>query len=249
MTPQTQRGDIQAIDRAAGVLRLVCDRRTVGVGDVSTALSLERTTAHRYLSSLLKVGLLSRLDDTDRTSLYQLGPLASTLAAAVVASANVFQSVTAELPRLADELHATAVISLIGMFPIIVTDVAYPRGMRLSARVPPGYELPLDAAQSIVALAHVPESDSEAILERLDSGRRERLREQIHDARGRRVIESTTWAGLLVSAAPLFQDGRIVATIAVISESEVGGRATDVRARLGALSARLSTGEQPQFSP
>lgn len=238
MADGIDRGDIQAIVRAASVLRLVCRLQAISVNDVSEALSLERTTAHRYLRTLKKVGLLKNDAAGEHRGRYQLGPLAATLADAISSGISVYANAKAELPTFADELGCTAVLSLVAGFPITVTEVAYPKGDRLAVRIPLGYHVPLDGAQSIIALAFLP--DAEAVLADVPEPTRTRLRELAEAARATGVHQ-TTAQGMPVCAVPLLQDGRLVSTIAAVAEPGSTRPPEQTRAALVALAARLST--------
>jgi len=65
-------GDIQVIARSAQLLRLFSTtQRSLRVSDVGPESGLQRTTVHRYLSSMANAGLLERDNDGG----YRLGPL------------------------------------------------------------------------------------------------------------------------------------------------------------------------------
>ena len=59
------KGDLQVVARVAAILRMFSPhRQTIRPADASEELGLQKSTAHRYLSSLENHGLLKRVDGT-----------------------------------------------------------------------------------------------------------------------------------------------------------------------------------------
>ena len=78
--------NIQVIDRLARMLELFAvNGREMKVREVATPLHLRRSTAHRYLASLSRAGLLR----TEGDGLYTLGALLIQLGAAAVGGVQI----------------------------------------------------------------------------------------------------------------------------------------------------------------
>ncbi|HKT49004.1 MAG TPA: helix-turn-helix domain-containing protein, partial [Candidatus Angelobacter sp.] len=110
--------NIQVIDRLARVLELFAlNGREMKVREVAAPLHLRRSTAHRYLTSLSRAGLLR----TEGDGLYTLGPLLIQLGAAAVGGVQVVQLAENYLSQLAEEAQETAVLSVwSGDCPVVV---------------------------------------------------------------------------------------------------------------------------------
>ena len=128
MPRATSPSSIQAIDRASQIVRMVCERGTVGVLDVGEELSLERTTAHRYLVSLEKAGFLVRESNEGRSGRYKLGSMASVISAAVVRENNIVSMARGVLQQIADEVGTTTILGLRTGTAVVVTDVTQATG-------------------------------------------------------------------------------------------------------------------------
>src|SRR5690348_7176510 len=119
------RADIQAVSRASRILGLFhVDRSELVTADVAIELGLNRTTTHRYLTSMASIGLLG---PGSRLSSYVVGPLATTLGAIATNSAKVLSVAPRHMAALSDELGATLVLSLWASTGPMVVHVAEPR--------------------------------------------------------------------------------------------------------------------------
>jgi DNA-binding IclR family transcriptional regulator len=174
------RTTIQSIDRAANVLALLDQHtRTLNPALVSERLGLNRTTAHRYLTSLQHAGFLS--------ASYGPGPLLDQLGALVSVRQQVLTLAPPVMRGLSDATGLTCVLSFLGRTGAVVTLVEEGQGtIVLTVRV--GTVLELKAAQTRVLLAfqsdpgaagraHASLTEAEQIVEHqlLASVRRHRL--------------------------------------------------------------------------
>lgn len=209
-------GDIQVIARAAQVLRLFgATQRSLRVADASAELGLQRTTTHRYLTSLSNAGFLERNGDGS----YGLGPLLVQLGTVALRGLRVLEVGGPYLQQLADEADQTAVLAVWGGLGSVVARVHEPvdRLVNISVRV--GSALPLEAAQSQVFLAFLSDASVEQrLLAQLPDVRRRQLRDQVRAVRrDGYVLSSQVVQGVRAIAAPVFDGhGEICATVAVL---------------------------------
>ena len=105
--PDSDRGGIQSIERAAMVLDLFDQHtRTLSPALVSERLGLNRTTAHRYLLSLQASGFLS--------ASYGPGRLIDQLSGLVSSRQQILSLAPTMLRQLSDATGLTAVLSFLG---------------------------------------------------------------------------------------------------------------------------------------
>ena len=145
-----QRGQIQVIRRCERILRMFSrGDTTVSPSAVAAELRLQRSTVHRYLSSLERAGLLERHIDGN----YGIGSLLLQLGAAVLANQTVLEAAAPFMRRLCDEARETVVMSVSrGSSPVVARVQEFTdRLVHVSVRV--GSTLPLDSAQAQVLLA------------------------------------------------------------------------------------------------
>lgn len=148
------RASIQSIDRAAGILGLFDQHTgTLTPALVTERLGLNRSTAHRYLSSLQRAGFLN--------ASFGPGPLVDQLSALVSVRQQIVALAPAVMRRLADSTGLTAVLSFLGMNGAVVTIVeeAHQETIVLTVRI--GTVLEVKAAQTRVLLAF--QSDPAAV--------------------------------------------------------------------------------------
>ena len=109
-----ERATIQSIDRAASILGLLDQNtRSLTPALVADRLGLNRTTAHRYLSSLQSSGLLS--------STFGPGPLLDQLSALVSVRQQILTLAPEIMRRLSDDTGLTTVLSFLGLSGAVVT--------------------------------------------------------------------------------------------------------------------------------
>lgn len=207
--------NIQVIDRLARVLELFAvNGREMKVREVAVPLHLRRSTAHRYLASLSRAGLLR----TEGGGLYTLGPLLIQLGAAAVGGVQVVQRAENYLTQLADEAQETAVFSLwSGDCPVVVR-VREPQSKLVQLHIRLGAMLPLDSAQGHLFLAFHPDRQRvQQLLNHLPEGLRREIERGMAEARQRGVfVNSRVAEGIRAVAAPVFDHEVIVGTIAFV---------------------------------
>lgn len=207
-------GDIQAVARVCRILELLGIQGAVTPGDVVAEAGLQRTTAHRYLTSLVREGFLTRAAD----GAYVAGPSLLQVGVATAGSGPT-DDAAPYMQRLAQDVHQTVVLSLwAGDRPIVsrvVEDES--RLVHISVRV--GSSLPLDAAQAQVFLAFLPDRPAvERLLSRLPMPARRDLEVQIERTlQDGFAVNSRVVDGVRVVAAPVLgRDGTIEATVAIV---------------------------------
>ena len=215
MPRATSPSSIQAISRASQIVKLVCERGTVGVLEVGSELVVERTTAHRYLASLEKAGFLARDLKEGRAGRYRLGPMASVISAAVVREGNVVAAARGALQSIADEIGSTIVLGLRTGTTVVVTDVAHATGRVIGFHIAVGHVVPPDGAQSVLALADSPVGVVHSVLDALSSDRRSAVKSMLDDVSAQGVLTATVESASVI-AVPLSQNGAVVATLAAL---------------------------------
>ncbi|CAN5308251.1 hypothetical protein BH09ACT5_BH09ACT5_00350 [soil metagenome] len=209
--PEVDRGAIQSIERAAMILELF-DQNTRSLTPVIVAerLGLNRTTAHRYLQSMLGSGFLN--------SAYGPGPLIDQLSALVSGRQQILALAPSIMRQLSDRTELTAVLSFLGRSGAVVSHVEEANTGTIVLTVRVGTALELRAAQSRVLLAF--QSDP-TVVPRLHAGLTpvEARQEQSELAVVRR--ERAAWAdlgrvGLASVAVPVFGNQDIQAAMALI---------------------------------
>ncbi|QIZ99892.1 MULTISPECIES: helix-turn-helix domain-containing protein [unclassified Leifsonia] len=209
--PDSDRGGIQSIERAAMVLDLFDQHtRTLSPALVSERLGLNRTTAHRYLLSLQASGFLS--------ASYGPGRLIDQLSGLVSSRQQILSLAPTMLRQLSDATGLTAVLSFLGRSGAVVAHVEEANAGTIVLTVRVGAALELKAAQTRVLLAF--QSDP-TVVPRLHAGldAEEARRENAELALIRR--DRIAWAdlgrvGLASVAAPVFGDHDIQAAMAVL---------------------------------
>ncbi|MGH8893122.1 MAG: IclR family transcriptional regulator [Actinomycetes bacterium] len=214
--PAAFAGDIQAIGRCAQVLRLFSTtQRSLRIADVAAELGLQRTTAHRYLSSMARVSLLERGPE----GTYSLGPLLVQLGTVALRSLRVLEIADPHVQRLANEADETAVLAVWGGLGPVVARVHESADRLVNIVVRVGSPLPLEAAQSQVFLAFLNDPATERrLLSQLPDSRRRETQRHIETARrDGYLLSSEVIQGIRAIAAPVFDGHRqICATLALV---------------------------------
>lgn len=209
--PETDRGGIQSIERAAMILDLFDQNtRLLTPALVADRVGLNRTTAHRYLQSLQSSGFLAPG--------YTPGPLLDQLSALVSGRQQILSLAPTIMRQLSDRTGLTAVMSILGRSGAVVSHVEEANSGTIVLTVRVGTALELKAAQSRVLLAF--QSDS-SVVPRLHAGLSavEVRQEQAELAIARR--NRAAWAdlgrvGLASVAVPVFGNHDIQAAMALI---------------------------------
>jgi DNA-binding IclR family transcriptional regulator len=214
-TFQSRANDIQAVDRVGAILGLFSNEQTeLTVSMISVQTGLNRTTAHRYVTSLVNAGLLTR---GEQPASLLPGPLAIQLGAFALGRRTVLAMADRHLKKLSDLFRMSAVLSLWGSAGPVVTAVREDRSGPVLITVPVGTQLSLETAQSVLFLAHMPD---QLLATRLRAGLsadgQRDIDELIAQARSDGSIARTFEDGISSVAAPVFGTDGISATIALI---------------------------------
>ena len=208
-------GDIQAVSRVCRMLDLLASESRLHPAEVVDRLGLQRSTVHRYLSSLLREGYLKK----DPDGAYVPGPALLQLGIATTGSSSPVDVAGPYMRRLTEQVHQTVVLSLWGGDAPVVSRVEEDDSRLVHVSVRVGSVLPLDAAQAQVFLTFM--SDRRVVdrlLERLPLRARRDLETQMDHARRQGfAVNSVVVDGIRAVAAPVFgRDGAIEATLAVV---------------------------------
>ncbi|MBX5442067.1 MAG: helix-turn-helix domain-containing protein [Solirubrobacteraceae bacterium] len=196
MTPH-----VQAVERAVRILDLFRhDEPYLSLPQLTERSGLGRATTHRYAAALRREGLL-RYDEARKV--YSLGPRILGLASVAIASLQVVSIAGPHMDRLADELNETVVLSIADRGAATVARVAEAprRPVLISPRLGTVLD-PLDSAQGQLVTALTTDGAG------LDPALAARIRAM------RMAILVDGNFGII--AAPVFQGGTLVATMAVL---------------------------------
>lgn len=245
--------NIQAVSRASRIMRLFnVERLELVTADVAKVLGLNRTTTHRYLTSMAAVGLLV---PGSRHSSYAVGPLATRLGAVAIGSTPALAVAPRHMQALSDELRATVTLSLWASTGAMVAHVAEPQTAGAVLTIRPGTVLRPNSAQGVMFAAFGAE-DAPRIAgarERMSAADRREFDAHVERARedGALVARRT---GVVAIAAPVFDGEHLCAAMAVVSldgmvtDAAAAERAQRVRAVAGQVTAELG-GNLPSAAP
>jgi len=212
----TERGTpaIQAVERAATILNsFTVGRPRLTLNELTARLGTSKPTAHRYTKALRNVNLL-RYDKREAT--YSLGPQVLALSAAARAGLPIISIAGPIMEDLVREANETVVLSVWdGDTAVVVrVDDNTDRTIRISVR--PGSRLaPTTSAQGRVFCAFLPTEDVDGLPALLR--RSPELRDDLESIRKAGIyLNSPVDNGVRTLAAPVFQDSRIVATMAMV---------------------------------
>lgn len=160
----------QSLERGLAVLSSFnSDRPLIGVSDLSRELDLSRSTAHRYIATLARLGYLQQDPDSKR---YRLGPRVLDLGFSAINSMGVRDIAAPHLRQLSDETQRTVNLAILDG-----TDVVYIERCRTAQQGQSEIDLNLHVGSRLPAyctamgkaiLAFVPEERLEQIIEHID---------------------------------------------------------------------------------
>jgi len=223
-----ERVPIQSIERAANILALL-DQHTRRLTPtlVAERLGLNRITAHRYLQSLQRSGLLS--------SSFGPGPLVDQLSALVSVRQQILSVAPPIMRQLSDLTGLTTVLSFLGRSGAVVTLVEEASRGTIVLTVRVGTALELKAAQTRVLFAFEPDAKvlARAYAE-MPAEERDAEREVLETVRRERIA----WAdlhreGLSSAAVPVFAGSDVAAAMALLGTTTMLN--PDSRDRIAAL--------------
>lgn len=203
------RGDIQVIARVAALLdRFSPTTPSIDAQTAAEALGVGRSTAHRYLLSMEKSGLLSR----EGSASYVLGPSMVRIGAIAFAGLGIVESAGPVMQALVAETRTTIVLGVWGGEAPVVARVMHDRSRATTVSVEVGRSLEPESAQSLLFTQYRDHSADKgpisAELFEYDAG-----------SRGRVIVARHTYAdgALKAIAVPvLSQSGELVATLAAL---------------------------------
>jgi DNA-binding IclR family transcriptional regulator len=218
MAKREQSGDIQVLARTSQILRALEPGGRIQLGQLANELNVGRSTLHRYLVSMANLDMVTRVGDGE----YVLGPLLAQLGAVSLNRERVIDAASAASRLLCDRIEETVVLSVWGGSGAVVSVVNTPESL-IQVVVRVGSTLPIDAAQTQVFLAHLPQSSVDRMLDGVpERAAIERTFGAIRDEGYLPVAGFVE--GLETVAAPVFDASGIVATIAVIgTEARMAG--------------------------
>ena len=196
---------IQAVSRAAEILSFFTEERPeLTFGEIVEKSGLGKATAHRYAMSLRQEGLLQV---SARTGRYSLGVRLMRLGRIAQSGLQVLDVARPYLDQLARELEETVILGVRNDGRPVVADIAYPPGQRLFVGARVGDRLAGEAAQSLVMRAYHDEEDDP----------------RLHEVRRQGHAVTEYRGGLTAVACPLFVDGEVIATLAVLGPTTTVG--------------------------
>jgi len=163
-------GTSQSLERGLAILSsFASDRPLIGVSELSRELDLSRSTAHRYVATLAKLGYLQQDPDSKR---YRLGPKVLDLGFSAINSMELREIAAPHLQRLSDETGYTVNLAILDD-----TDVVYVERCRSSQHGQRGIDLNLHVGSRLpayctsmgkVLLADLPDDERDALLDSIE---------------------------------------------------------------------------------
>lgn len=232
---------IQTVQRAAVILSaFTVSRPRLSLNELTASLGTSKATAHRYTKALRESNLL-RYDE--REALYSLGPQILTLSAAARAGMPVIGVAGPHMQRLVRELDETVVLSVWdGDTAVVVrVDDNTDRVIRISVRT--GSRLSrTTSAQGRVFCAFLSSAEVPGLA--TDLAASAELRREVERIRAAGVAAHTPPVkGVRSVAAPVFRNGTLIATMAVVgtTSSVPEGADSPLAAALKDAAAQLTT--------
>jgi IclR family pca regulon transcriptional regulator len=167
-------GTSQSLERGLAILSSFhANRSLIGVSELSRGLDLSRSTAHRYVTTLAKLGYLQQDPESKR---YRLGPKVLDLGFSALNSMDLLEISAPYLRQLSDETQHTVNLAILDD-----TDVVYiercrttrPGQQDIDLNLHVGARLPAYCtAMGKAILAFLPEERVDSIIERIDFTKR-----------------------------------------------------------------------------
>ncbi|TNC29515.1 IclR family transcriptional regulator [Amycolatopsis alkalitolerans] len=209
-------GDIQAVSRVGQILGLFSvENPTTTVAEAAERLGLNRSTTHRYFTSLVAAGLLERTHEPSR---FEPGRLLMQLGAAALSRRRVLDVAPPFLRRVSRSTHLTTVISLWGSSGPVVSRTEEDNTRSVMVTVRAGTQLGLRSAQAKVFLAFLPDQlRVDRLLATLRPDERDELTAQLDEVRRTGVAtDHLVESGFTAVATGVFDEYGICATIALV---------------------------------
>jgi IclR family pca regulon transcriptional regulator len=244
----------QSLERGLAILsEFKAEAPELGISEIARALGLSRSTSHRYVSTLARLGYLQQNSGTRK---YRLGPRVLDLGFAAINSMELRQISAPYLQRLADETGHTVNMAILDGTDIVYIErcrTSQPGQREIDLNLHVGSRLPAYCtSMGKVLLAFLPDARCAELLDRIDLFDRgpntittrvalvselERVR-----AAGAAVNNEELAYGLRSIAVPVRgQDGEVVAAINLAVHRSTASM-EDLVARLSPRLHRAATG-------
>lgn len=163
-------GTSQSLARGLAILSTFhSDRPLIGVSELSRGLELSRSTVHRYVATLAKLGYLQQDPDSKR---YRLGPKVLDLGFSALNSMDLLEVSAPHLRRLSDETQRTVNVAILDGIDVVYIErcrAARPGQQQIDLNLHVGARLPAYCtAMGKAILAFVSEERLEEVIERID---------------------------------------------------------------------------------
>ena len=163
-------GTSQSLERGLAILSSFhSDRQLIGVSELSRELTLSRSTAHRYISTLARLGYLQQDPDSKR---YRLGPKVLDLGFSAINSMDLREVSAPHLRQLSDKTGYTVNLAILDGIDVVYIErcrTARPGQWEIDLNLHVGARLPAYCtAMGKAMLAFVPEEQREEIIARID---------------------------------------------------------------------------------
>jgi IclR family pca regulon transcriptional regulator len=219
-------GTSQSLARGLAILSTFhSDRPLIGVSELSRGLELSRSTVHRYVATLAKLGYLQQDPDSKR---YRLGPKVLDLGFSALNSMDLLEVSAPHLRRLSDETQRTVNVAILDGTDVVYIErcrAARPGQQEIDLNLHVGARLPAYCtAMGKAILAFVPEEQLEELIARIDFVPRgpntltdpKAFREELAKIRvaGIAINDEELAYGLRSIAAPIYsQSGDVLAAL------------------------------------
>jgi DNA-binding IclR family transcriptional regulator len=242
-------GDIQAVHRVAKLLRLfTLTRPRITVAEAATRVGLNRTTVHRYFSSMVLDEILERVPE-DATA-YMPGRLLLQLGAVAQGQRRVLEIAPRHMDALSLETGLSVVLSLWGASGPVVSLVSETGTHPILITVRIGSTLGSDSAQTRLFVALSKDQDRfQRYLGKLPPEARSAIEEQLAPCRSRGLARIAVPAidGVVLAGA-VFDEHDVAATVALVgTTSSLPEERADMAEALlraaGAITGELGGGE------
>ena len=163
-------GTSQSLARGLAILSTFhSDRPLIGVSELSRGLDLSRSTVHRYVATLAKLGYLQQDPDSKR---YRLGPKVLDLGFSALNSMDLLEISAPFLRQLSDETQRTVNVAILEGADVVYIErcrAARPGQQEIDLNLHVGARLPAYCtAMGKAILAFVPEARLEEVIARTD---------------------------------------------------------------------------------
>lgn len=242
----------QSLERGLAILSSFhSDRALIGVSELSRELELSRSTAHRYIATLARLGYLQQDPDSKR---YRLGPKVLDLGFSAINSMDLREVAAPHLRQLSDETGYTVNLAILDGTDVVYIErcrTARPGQREIDLNLHVGARLPAYCtAMGKAILAFIPEDRLDEVIEHIDFAPRgpntitdpEAFREELARIRdsGLAVNDEELAYGLRSIAAPIHShSGEVLAALNLaVHRTMVSG--DELIARFGPAVARTA---------